>query len=95
MRTCLCFLVVEYIRNGASVGEACRKGIQRLRQLKPLHLFPGQDAAVTCSGGVSTQDTMHPSLVVGVVAMDTHGNVSCVDILVALWLMNCDCYSLL
>lgn len=76
MRTCLSFLVVEFMRNGASVGEACRKGIERIKQLKPLHTFVGQSAEITCSIGVSAQDTMHSSLVVGVVAMDIHGNVS-------------------
>ena len=32
MRTCLSFLVVEYMRQGISVGEACKKGIERLLQ---------------------------------------------------------------
>jgi isoaspartyl peptidase/L-asparaginase-like protein (Ntn-hydrolase superfamily) len=81
MRACLCFLVVEYMRSGDSVGEACRKGVQRLLKLRPLHSFaPGASAAVTCSGGITPgkqdgESVQHPTLVVGIVAMDKHGNV--------------------
>jgi hypothetical protein len=83
MRACLCFLVVEFMRSGDSVGEACRKGVQRLLKLRPLHSFvptsstASAAAAGTCSGGITpgSDSTMHPTLVVGVVAMDKHGNV--------------------
>ncbi len=83
MRACLCFLVVEYLRSGDSVGEACRKGVQRLLKLRPLHSFTASTSSTavaggTCSGGItpgSDSSTMHPTLVVGVVVMDKHGNV--------------------
>ena len=32
MRVCLSFLVVEQMRMGVPVGEACRRGIRRLKQ---------------------------------------------------------------
>lgn len=83
MRACLCFLVVEFMRSGDSVGEACTKGVQRLLKLRPLHSFAPTSstasaaAAGTCSGGITpgSGSTMHPTLVVGIVAMDKHGNV--------------------
>lgn len=57
MRICLSFLVVEYMRNGKNVQEACRLGIQRLKALVPPR----------------DKDTMHSTLVAGVVAMDRYG----------------------
>ncbi len=60
MRVCLSFLVVEYIRMGMEVQEACVKGIERVLQLKR---------------GNDDIEKMHPKLVVGVVAMDCEGNV--------------------
>jgi isoaspartyl peptidase/L-asparaginase-like protein (Ntn-hydrolase superfamily) len=35
MRTCASFLVVEYMRHGMDVQEACSKAIQRVMKLKP------------------------------------------------------------
>ncbi len=61
MRTCVSFLIVESIRNGMSVQEACVSGIRRIQALVPKK---------------PTLDTMHTKLVVGVIAMDKHGNVS-------------------
>eukprot|EP01040_Poterioochromonas_malhamensis_P000558 gene558-598_t len=60
MRTCVSFLIVESIRNGMSVQEACVNGIRRIQALVPKK---------------PTLDTMHTKLVVGVIAMDKHGNV--------------------
>ena len=59
MRICLSFLVVEYMRHGKHVQEACRLAIQRLLQLQPP----------------SGKDTMHTTLIAGVVAMDKDGVV--------------------
>lgn len=90
MRTCLSFLVVEYMRQGISVGEACKKGIERLLQLQPLHTFSTGVGCVSSVGGSSggsggsidrtapSLETMHSTLVVGVLAMDKDGNVSAV-----------------
>lgn len=59
MRVCLSFLVVEYMRNGKNVQEACRLAISRLQQIpRP-----------------QGKQTMHSTLTVGVVAMDVHGNI--------------------
>lgn len=58
MRICVSFMVVEYMRHGKSVKEACRLSIERLKQLVP-----------------PSSDTMHSSLVVGVLAMDPQGNI--------------------
>src|SRR4051812_39414102 len=87
MRTCLSFLVVEYMRQGISVGEACKKGIERLLQLQPLHTFTSGTSSAGVSGSVGavgsgvdrtapSMETMHSTLVVGVMAMDKYGNVS-------------------
>ena len=59
MRTCLSFLVVEYMRQGYTPKVACQMGIDRLLAIPP-----------TTSG-----DKMHSSLVVGVIAMDKFGKV--------------------
>jgi hypothetical protein len=59
MRVCLSFLVVEYLRNGQNVQEACRLAISRLQ-----HIPRPQG-----------KQTMHSTLTVGVVAMDIHGNI--------------------
>jgi hypothetical protein len=61
MRTCVSFCIVENIRRGMSVQEACAEGLRRIKALKPKN----QNLA-----------TMHPKLVVGVIAMDKFGNVS-------------------
>lgn len=60
MRVCLCFMVVEYMRHGNDVQQACVQAIERLSRLIP------KDAHV---------DKMHSKLVVGVVAMDTSGRI--------------------
>lgn len=92
MRTCLSFLVVEYMRQGISVGEACKKGIERLLTLQPLHTFTASSSFASSDGGscgsggascgasstdrtAPSLETMHSTLVVGVVAMDKFGNV--------------------
>lgn len=59
MRTCISFMVVEYIRHGTPVQEACRLAIERLQRLPPSY----------------GTDKMHTSLVVGIVAMDRFGNI--------------------
>eukprot|EP01031_Cornospumella_fuschlensis_P038629 gene38629-46960_t len=60
MRTCTSFLVVELMRMGVEVGEACSRAVQRVASLpRPPSPFP----------------SMHSSLVVGVVAIDKHGKV--------------------
>ena len=70
MRTCLSFLVVEYMRQGKEVDEACRLGIARLEALvyKPSSSSPSSSSKVSA-------EKMHDRLTVGVVAMDIHGNV--------------------
>ena len=78
MRACLSFLVVEYMHMGIPVGEACKRSIERLQSLIPLHQIKGkQTTAATCSQGITPilQNTQHSSLVVGVVAVDVNGNV--------------------
>lgn len=72
MRTCLSFLVVEYMRQGKEVDEACRLGIARLEALvyKPSSSSPSSSSSSKVSA-----EKMHDRLTVGVVAMDTHGNV--------------------
>mmetsp|Transcript_12081 Transcript_12081/g.20179 ORF Transcript_12081/g.20179 Transcript_12081/m.20179 type:complete len:165 (+) Transcript_12081:1066-1560(+) len=90
MRLCLSFLVVEYMRQGVAVGEACQRSITRLKELIPLHNIDakGDITGKTCtnallgvhgdvgdSNDANTLDTMHTTLVVGVVAMDPQGNV--------------------
>ena len=75
MRTCMSFLIVEYMRMGVPVGEACRKGIERLLALTPLYQLKqgvGTSTQWFPSGGAAPQ---HPMLAVGVVAMDANGNV--------------------
>jgi N4-(beta-N-acetylglucosaminyl)-L-asparaginase len=59
MRTCLSFLVVESMRSGKSVQEACVHAITRIESLH-------RDESLA---------VMHDQLVVGVVAMDTVGNI--------------------
>lgn len=64
MRTCLSFLVVEQMRQGKSPAEACAEGIRRMLELETTYNSDAQT------------NKMHSKLTVGVVAMDTHGNVS-------------------
>jgi isoaspartyl peptidase/L-asparaginase-like protein (Ntn-hydrolase superfamily) len=66
MRSCLSFLVVEFIKQGLSPQQACSKAIQRLMQLPHAHK----------SDRDSMQKNMYPKLTVGIVAMDKYGNVS-------------------
>jgi isoaspartyl peptidase/L-asparaginase-like protein (Ntn-hydrolase superfamily) len=61
MRTCVSFCIVENIRRGMNVQEACVEGLRRIKALKPKR---------------HNLATMHPKLVVGVIAMDKFGNVS-------------------
>ena len=60
MRSCLSFLCVEYMRQGLSPNEACRKSIERIMSLTPPS---------------SSVIKMHSQLVVGIIAMDKLGNV--------------------
>lgn len=59
MRTCACFVVVEYMRHGMDVQEACARAIQRIVGLKKA----------------PAEFRTHTSLVVGIVAMDKNGKV--------------------
>jgi isoaspartyl peptidase/L-asparaginase-like protein (Ntn-hydrolase superfamily) len=60
MRTCVSFLIVECIRNGMTAQDACVEGVKRVLRLKPRK---------------PSVETMSSKLVIGVVAMDIHGNV--------------------
>ena len=66
MRSCLSFLVVEKLREGHSVQEACRMGLERLLDLER----PGYD--ITEAPGAAA---MYPRLTAAVIAMDKDGNV--------------------
>ena len=70
MRTCLSFYVVEQMRQGRSPQEACALGIQRMLELEQSAI-DGIDIASNVSSVYQ-----HPKLTVGVIAMDSHGNVS-------------------
>ena len=59
MRVCLCFMVVEYMRHGMAVNEACAAAIRRIQALP------------SPAGGTMHAE----QLVVGVVAMDKDGNI--------------------
>eukprot|EP01041_Mallomonas_annulata_P005864 gene5864-11840_t len=67
MRTCLSFLVVEYMRMGQTPQEACKTGIQRMIELC------GRDTVF--GGGGTSGDRQHPLLTVGVIAMSPSGQV--------------------
>ncbi len=60
-------MVVEYMRHGTPVHEACKLAVDRMQLLIPP----------------SGKDTMHSTLVVGVVAMDIHGNIGAASTLSA------------
>jgi N4-(beta-N-acetylglucosaminyl)-L-asparaginase len=72
MRTCLSFLVVEFMRQGCSVQEACRRGIERVLELEPVPV----PVVGRGDGADVQQQTMYSKLTVGVIAMDALGNVS-------------------
>lgn len=68
MRTCLSFLVCEYMHLGLSPQEACKRGIERVMTLPSIEKndkfkSPPKDK------------TFHEKLTVGVIAMDNLGNI--------------------
>jgi len=71
MRTCLCSVVVELMRQGFSPGEACQLGIQRMFELPQINGDGNGDG----EGGGIEYTKMHPKLTVGVIAMDPRGRV--------------------
>jgi hypothetical protein len=84
------------MRAGDPPGVACRRAVQRLTALVPLHKIGNQGTNTNLGSGagagagaggmtmsavlsqetLGSQETMHTTLVVGVVAMDVQGNVS-------------------
>ena len=56
MRSCLSFLVVEFMRQGLSPQKACELGVQRMLKLPPANITP---------------DKMYPQLTVAVIAMNS------------------------
>lgn len=67
LRTCLSFLVVEYMRAGHAPGVACRKGIARLEEI--VH-GPAAGAGDDGEGA-----RMHDRLTVAVAAMSPGGEI--------------------
>lgn len=67
LRTCLSFLVVEYMRAGDPPGLACKKGIARLEEIvnRPA-------AGVACDAEAAR---MHDRLTVAVMAMTPGGDI--------------------
>ncbi|CAN0446348.1 unnamed protein product, partial [Scytosiphon promiscuus] len=66
LRTCLSFLVVEYMRGGDPPALACRKGIARLEKI--VHRPPADTAA-----DEYVKARMHKRLTVAVIAMSPTG----------------------
>ena len=85
MRTCLSFIVVEFIRQGKSPQEACRLGIERILELKLLNSLNHDTNTPDTQSNInnnnnnnslnSEQKSMHEKLTVGVIAMDINGNI--------------------
>lgn len=73
LRTCLSLLVVEFMRAGLSPTLACRKGIQRLKEIV-IKNRPVEGVGVG-SGEDSKEDQMYERLTVAVVAMSPSGEV--------------------
>jgi len=59
------------MRQGKEVDEACRLGIARLEAL----VYKPSSSSPSSSSSKVSAEKMHDRLTVGVVAMDTHGNV--------------------
>lgn len=64
MRCCLTFLAVELMRQGYSPQEACKVAISRIQRLHDADPPP-----------IDASNRMHTSPVVGIVAMNKHGQV--------------------
>ena len=73
-RSCLSFLVVELMRGGLSPQAACAEGVRRMATLRPKR-GASSGASSGASTSTSTGSGMYTALTVGVVAMDTRGNV--------------------
>lgn len=76
MRTCISFLIVEFMRQGHSPQDACSMAIKRFQELEPdFHHEDEQKEGGESTGGQSCEKRMHVKLTVGVVAMDKAGRV--------------------
>lgn len=72
LRTCLSFLVVEYMREGLSPTLACRRGIERLKEIvirdRPV-------VGIGVGSGEDSKDHMYQRLTVAVMAMSPDGEI--------------------
>lgn len=77
LRTCLSFLVVEYMRAGDPPGLACKKGIARLFLITGGGGGAGDVGVQTpgCDGESNNVLRMHERLTVAVMAMSPGGEI--------------------